>query len=124
MPNVVISDTGCLIALSNIGEIGILQKIYDHIYTTPVVAEEFGEELPGWIEQLHPRDDQKQQLLELQVDKGEASAINLALELSADLVILDDLKARNIAERLGSNITGTLGVGYYQSKGFWGKLNL
>jgi len=106
MPNVVISDTSCLIALSNIGEIGILQKIYDHIYATPVVAEE----LPGWIEQLDPRDDQKQQLLELQVDKGEASAINLALELSADLVILDDLKARNIAERLGSNSAGTFGV--------------
>ena len=49
-------------------------------------------------------------MLEFHIDKGEASAITLALEISADLIILDDYKARQIAEKLDLKITGTLGV--------------
>jgi predicted nucleic acid-binding protein len=41
MPNV-ISNTSCLIALSNIAMLGILQKRYDRIIITPEVANEFG----------------------------------------------------------------------------------
>ncbi|MEQ9377510.1 MAG: DUF3368 domain-containing protein [Imperialibacter sp.] len=41
---------------------------------------------------------------------GEASAITLALEIGADLIILDDQKARYTAEKLGLQITGTLGI--------------
>ncbi|MEQ9298178.1 MAG: DUF3368 domain-containing protein [Cyclobacteriaceae bacterium] len=48
--------------------------------------------------------------MEFQVDKGEASAITLALELPADLIILDDYKARVAAVGLGLEITGTLGI--------------
>lgn len=46
----------------------------------------------------------------MQIDKGESSAIALALETPDCTVILDDYKARKIAERLGINITGTIGV--------------
>lgn len=59
---------------------------------------------------LPVKDRQKQQLLEFQIDKGEASAIALALEIGADLVILDDYKARIVAEKMGLQITGTLGA--------------
>lgn len=52
----------------------------------------------------------KQQLLEFQIDRGEASAIALELEIGADLIILDDYKARLAAEKLGLQITGTLGA--------------
>lgn len=51
-----------------------------------------------------------QQLLEIQIDKGEASAIALAMENSGSTLILDDYKARKIAEQLGIDITGTIGV--------------
>lgn len=45
------------------------------------------------------------------IDKGEASAIGLALELNKDaLLILDDYKARRIAKDMGIRFTGTLGV--------------
>jgi len=91
-------------------ELDILHRLYGEIYTTNIVAEEFGESIPDWITLIDPQDEQKQRLLELQIDKGEASALNLALEISADLVILDDFKARRIAEKLGLQITGTLGV--------------
>jgi len=46
----------------------------------------------------------------MQIDKGESSAIALALEIPESTLILDDYKARKIAEKLGLNITGTIGV--------------
>lgn len=46
----------------------------------------------------------------MQIDKGEASAIALGLETSEHILILDDWKARKLAERLGLAVTGTLGV--------------
>ena len=46
----------------------------------------------------------------MHIDKGEASAIALALETADNTVILDDWKARKLAERLGLSVTGTLGV--------------
>lgn len=46
----------------------------------------------------------------MQIDKGESSAIALALEIPNCVVILDDYKARKIAEHLGVNFTGTIGV--------------
>jgi len=48
MPNY-ISNTSCLIVLSNIGLLDILQKMYGQITICQEVAEEFGEELPNWI---------------------------------------------------------------------------
>lgn len=42
--------------------------------------------------------------------EGELSAIVLAQELAADFVILDDLLARQKAQRLGFNVMGTLGL--------------
>lgn len=49
-------------------------------------------------------------MLAAAVDKGEASAIALALEMTDCLLIIDDLKGRKLARRLGLTITGTLGV--------------
>lgn len=46
----------------------------------------------------------------MQIGKGEASAIALALETADNVLILDDWKARRLAERLGLSVTGTLGV--------------
>jgi len=49
-------------------------------------------------------------LLEEFVDKGEAEAIVKALELNADLLLVDDRDARGLAKRLGLQVMGTLGV--------------
>jgi predicted nucleic acid-binding protein len=110
MHKVVVSDASCFIALTNIDELQLLEKLYQQVYTTPDVAAEFGDELPKWVEVVAPVDRQKQQLLEFQIDRGEASAIALALEISAELIILDDYKARLAAEKLHLEITGTIGI--------------
>ncbi|TAH03792.1 MAG: DUF3368 domain-containing protein [Sphingobacteriales bacterium] len=110
MPKIIISDTSCFIILTKIGELELLHKVYGEIITTLDIATEFGETLPEWVEIREVTDIYKQKLLELQIDRGESSAIALALEISASTLILDDFKARKIASRLGINYTGTIGV--------------
>ena len=106
----IISDTTCFIALSNIGALNLLHLLYKQIFTTIEIAMEFGESLPEWVEIVSVSDKTKQHLLEMQVDKGEASAIALALESENPFLILDDYKARKLARNLNLNHTGTIGV--------------
>lgn len=74
MPKTIVSDTSCFIILTNIGELDLLQKVYGQIITTAEVAFEFGETLPSWVEINAAADKYRQKILELQLDKGEASA--------------------------------------------------
>ena len=110
MHKTIISDTSCFIILTKIGELELLHKIYGQIITTPEIAAEYGEKLPEWVEITAVTDKYRQQILEMQIDKGESSAIALALEIPDSTIILDDYKARKIAEQLGITYTGTIGV--------------
>jgi predicted nucleic acid-binding protein len=106
----VISNTSCLIALTNIGRLEILQKRYRHIIITPEVAQEFDEPLPDWISVVPVKDAVKTELITKYLDRGESSTIALASEVDDPLVILDDGKARAFAKNSGLTITGTLGI--------------
>lgn len=110
MHKTIISDTICLILLEKIGELHLLHKLFGTITTTNEVAEEFGMPLPSWIELKQPVDKNYQSIIGLSVDKGEASAIALALELTDCLLIIDDIKGRKLAQQLGLPIIGTMGV--------------
>lgn len=110
MHRTIISDTSCLIVLTNISELDLLQKVYGRITTTIEIVTEYGEPLPDWIEIESVKDNYRQQLLEMQVDTGEASAIALALETPDSTIIIDDYRARKIAQKLKLNYTGTIGV--------------
>jgi len=110
MPKTIISDTSCLIILSNINELDLLRKVYGEITTTSIIAEEFNDPLPEWISIHDIKDSHSQKILETQIDRGEASAIALALEIPDSLIILDDFKGRKVAVKLGLKITGTIGV--------------
>lgn len=109
MPKNIIADTSCLVLLEKIDELDILRKLYGKIIITPVIANEFGSELPGWMEVRKTKDQKYQRLLETNIDPGEASAIALAVEIGG-LLILDDRKARKLALELQLDITGTLGI--------------
>jgi len=110
MRKTIISDTSCFIIMTNIGELDLLHKVYAEIVTTIDIATEYGEALPEWVEIVTVKDKYRQKILEMQIDKGEASAIALALETQNCTIILDDYKARKIADRLGISFTGTIGV--------------
>jgi len=110
MPDVVISDASCLIILDKINNIDILNRLYQNIVTTPEVSKEFGKPLPFWISVKDTTNKNYQRVLETTIDPGEASAIALSLDYKQPLLLLDDLKARKMAKKLGLTFTGTLGV--------------
>jgi predicted nucleic acid-binding protein len=109
MPNI-ISDSSCLIALDNIGMISILKDLYEKIYITEEVYSEFGQSIENWIEIKPVENKNYLRILNQLVDLGEASTIALSLELTDNLMILDDKKARTVANNLNLKFTGLLGV--------------
>jgi predicted nucleic acid-binding protein len=106
----VIADASCFIILYKIGELELLQKVFDEVFTTVEIANEFGLPLPVWINIQSVKDQYQQKKLEREVDRGEASALALSFEIKNAIVILDDQKARKLAEKLKINYTGTLGL--------------
>ena len=107
---IIISDTSCLIVLSRIQQLDLLQKLYGTVFITEEVANEFDEELPSWIIIKDIQNKTNLRVLRNLVDLGEASAIALALEYEDSLLIVDDLKGRKEAQRLGLKITGLMGI--------------
>ncbi len=107
---IIISDTSCLILLYRINEFDLLKGISANIFVTKKISEEFGKPLPGWIKIRAPLDRHYQQILEMDLDPGEASAIALSLETKNSILIIDDLKGRRVAERLKLKYSGTFGL--------------
>jgi predicted nucleic acid-binding protein len=110
MNRIIISDTSCLIALSNIGLLNILKDLYQEIIITQDVKDEFGEKLPEWIVVLTVKNTGRQTEIETRLDKGEASSIALALEIEESILIIDEIKGRNIAKSFNIEIIGTIGI--------------
>ncbi len=110
MPEVVISDTSALIALSKIGRLEILHDVFGEITISEVVAQEFGDTLPSWFKIVDVKFHEFFRKLEKQLDKGEASVIALALEHPGSLLIIDEIKGRKIALAQKLEIIGTIGL--------------
>lgn len=107
---IVISDASPLIALVEIGELEILQKLYQRVLITDVVRNEIHADLPSWIEVSTDYDHKQFQVLQLELDAGESSAIALALENPERKIIIDENKGRSVAKRLGLKVIGTIGI--------------
>ena len=112
MKRVVISDTSCLIILSKINKLDILKYIFAEVIITKEVESEFSEEIPDWVIVKTVENDSIEKILNLNLDKGEASSIALCLKyIDKDvLLVIDERKGRNIAKELGINIIGTIGI--------------
>lgn len=110
MPGIIVCDASCFIILEKIGELDLLHKLFGTVTTTSEISTEFGLPLPFWIEIKAPSDKGFQTSIETVVDKGEASAIALAMEHLDSLLVIDELKGRKLASQLGLNLTGTLGL--------------
>jgi predicted nucleic acid-binding protein len=107
---IIISDTSCLILLSKIDELILLQKLSRKVLITSTIQHEFSKELPSWIIIQDPKDIHYQRILEMDLDKGEASAIALSLDIDNPIIIIDDLKGRKIADKLNIRYSGTFGL--------------
>ena len=119
--NLVISDTGPLLHLIEVGAAELLSHL-GVIQTTPTVWSELlrhapadvANEPPDWISVCTPSASalrQATQWVHAQVlHAGEAEALAFALESQADMFLTDDTAARTIGESLGLHVRGSLGV--------------
>jgi len=110
MQKIIVSDASCLILFDKIKQIELLHTLFGTITITQIIADEFGNRLPGFIKIENPENLTYQKILERFIDIGEASAIALALEKKDCLLIIDDNKGRREAKHLGLTYTGSLGI--------------
>lgn len=107
---IVIADASCLIALHNVSEIELLNKLCKQIFVTPEVAGEVGDSLPDWVDTHSSSNRTLIDQLSATLEIGEATSIALALEMDDCVLIIDEKKGRRTAMELGIEITGTFGV--------------
>lgn len=111
----IVSNTSPLIVLKRAGATRVLTEIFQEIYIPPAVWAELKvreEEFFKGMRQLRIKEVGDRLLVEaltLTVDLGEAEAITLALETEA-LLLIDDLKGRRTARKMGVRVIGSLGV--------------
>ena len=91
------------------GKIFIPKAVYDEC-----VVESFKEaneiKKSEWIIVKKIKNEDLKKALSIYLDDGEAEAITLAIEEKADLILLDDYDAREVARKYGFNITGVIGI--------------
>jgi len=118
---IVVSDTSPIIGLAAVGYLDLLRELYGTVLLPTAVLEELTAAEPpapalrevqtaDWLRVLGVREPALTAALELELDRGEAEAIALAVEHEADLLLLDERKARVVARRLGRPVIGVLGV--------------
>ncbi len=108
MKEPIVADSTCLIGLERIGKLDVLPELFEPVFISDEVANEFGV-LLSWLKVETPSNYALVNALKLSVDDGEAEAIALALEKNCK-VILDDKQARSAAKKLGLEIVGTVGM--------------
>ena len=119
----VVSNTSPLLNLAIIGQLSLLRQQFGQILMPTGVLEELRveEALPGsaqlrdaiaagWLQVQEVENQELVQLLRRDLDRGEAEAIALALQLQADWTLVDEREGRKIAKRLGLRVTGILGI--------------
>lgn len=109
MPDRIILDASALIALERINLLPLLCKIYSEVLIPKAVIKEFGDILLPCVSIKEVESSLIKLLVsDLNLGTGEAEAITLANETGLRLMV-DELKARRIAEDMGLKITGTIG---------------
>ncbi len=119
---IIISDTSPFCYLILIDCINILPQLYSKVIIPEVVYQEltnqssprkvreYLQNKPDW---LIIKNHQEKVDLDLdKLDKGERSAIILAEQIKADLIILDEKLARKIAKNRNLKVIGLLGILY------------
>ncbi len=114
---IVIADAGPIISLALIDKLHILDVIFDEVKIAEAV----------WIEVTRNKNKRfvdsirvyfKDKVCKIKsfneltfiMDYGESESLILYNESKADFLLIDDKKARNIAENLGARCIGTLGL--------------
>jgi predicted nucleic acid-binding protein len=110
----IVCDSSTIIALERINHLWLLENLAEEILIPHAVSKEIktkrGINLPSCfkVEEAKNKLYIKQNRKNLHI--GEVEAIALAKEIKADLIILDDRKARRFAEKEGLKVSGLLAM--------------
>lgn len=118
---IVVCNTSPITNLAAISQFDLLQSLYGEIIIPEGVWDELhamGLNWPGaqevgsasWITRQRVQNTALVDALALELDRGEAEAIALAIELRAGLILLDEREGRRTARRLGLPVIGVLGI--------------
>ena len=117
---IAVSNTTPILSLYKIGKLCLLKDLFNEVIVPLAVRNEIS--LPGgkpghnifdtvdYIKIKQVQNGFATSLLRSQLDYGEAEAIVLALELGVDVLILDEKKARKVAQANSQRIIGTIGI--------------
>jgi hypothetical protein len=118
-----VSNTSPILNLAIVDQLELLRRQFGEILIPSSVLEELrsDEERPGsqvireaissgLIQIQEVNNEPLAQLLKQTLDRGEAEAIALAIELNADWTLLDEREGRKVAKSLGLSVTGILGI--------------
>ena len=120
----VVADSSCLIGLSQIEHFELLKELFSEIYIPCAVYDEVvikgkgeagSEETEsalkgGWILKRSVNDKIGVSALSTVLGKGESEVIVLCKELKLDYALVDERKARDMAELMSINTMGVLGI--------------
>ena len=117
----VISNSSPIIHLAKIGKLDFLKEYFqtiiipEAVYRESIIEGKERDEVKlikqaTWIKVVKVKEQTLVKLLTVSLDTGESEVIALSIETGADLILLDDSEAREIARLYGFKITGTLGI--------------
>ncbi|MBE0426174.1 MAG: DUF3368 domain-containing protein [Nitrospirae bacterium] len=119
---IVVSNASPLISLAKIDYFYLLEKIFKTIFISDEIYYEIvfaGENKPGsrevkearWIDKRFALNRKEIENIRIayNLGSGEASSIILAKELKTDLLLVDEKRARIVANSYGMAVIGTLG---------------
>ena len=121
MQKIIVSDTSCIGYLIQINRLNLLHNLFGKIIIPDAVNEEIlilknkGHSLSefqsaDWIEIYTANNLSNIKEYNSVLDRGELQAISIAIELNADLIIIDEKLGRLVATSLGFEITGLVGI--------------
>jgi hypothetical protein len=118
-----VSNTSPILNLAVIDRLSLVREQFTTVAIPKGVLKELRieENLPGskkildaleakWLQVEEIQDSAMLRILKRELDVGEAEAISLAAETSAQWILLDESEARRIAKDLGLKVTGVLGI--------------
>lgn len=119
---IVVSDTTPLISLLKIHRIDLLHSLFDEVQIPQGVFNELtaNQNFANEAEEISNCDFIKIKSVDTRqvslfqrttgLDLGESEAIVLTDAINADIILLDEIHARRVAETIGFNIMGTIGI--------------
>jgi predicted nucleic acid-binding protein len=118
---IVVADTSVILNLCFLGQEPLLPLLFGAVHAPPQVEVEFsrlagvdarfqGLEFPGFIQRATPLTTAHGWAHSPALHVGEIAALSLALELGAELVLMDEAEGRAVATTLHLRTMGILGI--------------